>query len=205
MKDTTKEYVLAGAGLGATLLAFIGVSTFAIKSAEKRKKEEERFYKEHNEEVDRELSGIHSLNSVELIEKILRNSFISSTIKNLAIGHIKCGRNKIDGESAKQIYRICNDGFVKDSDKSSIIHNICDGHIKTIDELRCETQENIARYEYLQKKEAEETKRQQQRYNLYKRDKENENSLKKTKIFADAAKEVLTNINLKDKDDKKKK
>lgn len=211
MNSETKE-TLAGIGICGLVVATLGAIIVGTSTVEKKRNAERRTrYNEHNDAIDAEISSIGNFSVNDLINRIVRSSWIDSGVKRSAVNSIKSGRNKIDSEAAKQIYSIVNNNFIDDYDKSEIVWGICDGHVKTKEELELETQENCARYEYLKHKESEETKREKDRWKYREYEKDRENSLKKTRIIADATREVLTNVNInklgeksEEKDKKKK-
>lgn len=203
MEKSTKELIENFAVVvgGSTIVCGTFLGTYVIKhKIDKKRKEEflknererEEKCKEYNKEINNYLLNAARYPVKVLINDILSNDHVSSFLKNKAIEHIKCGRNTLSDDDTKSIYHIITNGLLSESDRSAMIHNICDGHVKTNEELEAETKEKVARYEYLKTVEAENTKREQARYNYYAQEKEHEKAIKQTKIIAETTRDVLT-------------
>lgn len=192
MKESTKEHLTFAGIVGGVLFVGTGIAILTSKYENKKNKELKEKILAHNEMTEKELNSIKDLSITELINKVLANRWIDSIIKNHVVNAIKSGRNKIDTDSAKQIYRVANDDFITNEDKISIITSICDGHIKTKEELDRESEVEKARYEYLKVKEAEETERYKAHCKFVEEKKKMENSLNKTKLIADASKDIFS-------------
>lgn len=192
LKESTKENLTIAGIIGGVLFAGTGIAVLTSKYENKKNKERKEMIIAHNATTEKELNAIKDLSVTELTNKILANTWIDSIIKNHVVNAIKSGRNKIDTDSAKQIYRVANDDFITNEDKISIITSICDGHIKSKEELDRESEVEKARYEYLKVKEAEETERYKAHCKFVEEKKKMENSLSKTKLIADASKDIFS-------------
>ena len=188
MKKETSELldkILFGAVAIGTSGTIIGLSLKSMKDAKKREDERIKNAKIHNESIANEIDSKKDFNTTDLIHNILSNDFVKSKVKSRLVEAIKTGRNKLSDEDNKQLYRVANNDLINDSDKYNIFDQICDGHVKTKEELESETRVSEAYYKYLTEKTKEDSKIKQFQI-------EQENSLKKNKMINETARTIFT-------------
>ena len=188
MKKETSELldkILFGAVAIGASGTIIGLSLKSMKDAKKREDERIKNAKIHNESIANEIDSKKDFNTTDLIHNILSSDFVKSKVKSRLVEAIKTGRNKLSDEDNKQLYRVANNDLINDSDKYNIFDQICDGHVKTKEELESETRVSEAYYKYLTEKTKEDSKIKQFQI-------EQENSLKKNKIINETARTIFT-------------
>lgn len=142
MKKETSELldkILFGAVAIGASGTIIGLGLKSMKDAQKREDERIKNAKIHNETITNEIDSKKDFNTTDLIRDILSSDFVKSRVKSRLVEAIKTGRNKLSDEDNKQLYRVANNDLINDSDKYNIFDQICDGHVKTKEELESET------------------------------------------------------------------
>lgn len=188
MKKETSELldkILFGAVAIGASGTIIGLGLKSMKDAQKREDERIKNAKIHNETITNEIDSKKDFNTTDLIRDILSSDFVKSRVKSRLVEAIKTGRNKLSDEDNKQLYRVANNDLINDSDKYNIFDQICDGHVKTKEELESETRVSEAYYKYLTEKTKEDSKIKQFQI-------EQENSLKKNKMINETARTIFT-------------
>jgi cell division protein FtsB len=200
MKESTKETIKNASIYGGAGLIFLSIIGIIEKIDKKKRNEREKQravendeMRNHNTFINNELNAKSEFSVTDLINSIISNDVITSAVKAMCIEAIKSGRNKLDVNNTKQIYRVANNGFISNSDKEKIIKGICDGHVKTKEELEHDTKTQVAYYDYLKAQEQERTKREEMRIKERESSREQENAIKKTRILTENIKEVISN------------
>lgn len=191
MKKETQDFIdniLFGATVIAGFGAVIGLGVKAMKDSRQYEAERIQEAKKHNKEIADELNSKKEFSTIDLIRSILSSDWINSNIKSILVKSVKTGRNKLSDEDNKQLYRVANNELINDVDKHVIFDQICDGHVKTKEELESETRINEAYYKYLTEKNKEASRIKQ--FEIAQ-----ENSLKRNKSFYDAIKSISTGRN----------